>query len=206
MSTTGQYPDFTGLTFEKIMEMYRESFRMSEILSEQISQMRDQIREQSAKTDRQISRTEEIVGNLGNRFGELVEQLVTAGAIPRFNAMGYHFTKASTRVKIIDPQTDRTLSEMDVVLENGEFVIVVEVKTEPSLSDIQKHIRRLQIFRRDRDTSSPNDNKKIFGAIAAAVFPDEVQEAALQAGFYVIVQSGDTVKIDVPEGFVPTAF
>jgi hypothetical protein len=33
--------------------------------------------------------------------------------------------------------------------------------------------------------------------------PDSVRTAALKAGFYVIVQTGDTVKIDVPEGFIP---
>jgi len=164
-------------------------------------------------TDKSIRRLEKSVensnkehGSLGNRFGEVIEHLITPGVMPRFNALGYHFTKASTRVKIVDPITNKTITEMDIVLENGDAIIVVEIKVDPSLSDVKKHIRRLQIFREDRDKSSPNDGKKIFGAIAAAVFPKEVQEAALQAGFYVIVQGGDTITIDVPEGFEPTAF
>jgi hypothetical protein len=33
--------------------------------------------------------------------------------------------------------------------------------------------------------------------------PDSVKIAALDEGMYVITQTGDTVKIDVPEGFVP---
>jgi hypothetical protein len=36
--------------------------------------------------------------------------------------------------------------------------------------------------------------------------PDAVRTAALKAGFYVITQTGDTVKIDVPEGFIPKAW
>jgi hypothetical protein len=32
---------------------------------------------------------------------------------------------------------------------------------------------------------------------------DGVKAAVLKAGLYVITQTGDTVKIDVPEGFTP---
>jgi hypothetical protein len=32
---------------------------------------------------------------------------------------------------------------------------------------------------------------------------ERVKAYALKMGFYVIVQSGDTVKIEVPEGFTP---
>jgi hypothetical protein len=35
---------------------------------------------------------------------------------------------------------------------------------------------------------------------------DDVKTAALKTGFYVITQTGDTVKIDVPEGFVPKSW
>jgi hypothetical protein len=33
--------------------------------------------------------------------------------------------------------------------------------------------------------------------------PLQVKRYALKSGFYVIEQSGDTVKIDIPEGFKP---
>jgi predicted GTPase len=44
------------------------------------------------------------------------------------------------------------------------------------------------------------------GAIAGAIYEDEVKEAVSEAGFFVIEQSGDTMKIDVPDGFVPREF
>jgi hypothetical protein len=91
-------------------------------------------------------------------------------------------------------------------LENGESIVVVETKADPSLSDVKKHIRQMQMYREYRNRMYPNDTRKLYGAMGAAVFPDDVQQAALEAGFYIIVQSGKTVKIDVPEGFVPTAF
>ena len=48
--------------------------------------------------------------------------------------------------------------------------------------------------------------KILIGAIAGAIFPKEVKESALQAGFYVFVQSGDTMKLEIPEGFKPREF
>jgi hypothetical protein len=39
--------------------------------------------------------------------------------------------------------------------------------------------------------------------VAGAIVTREVRRYALRAGFYVIVQTGDTVKIDIPKGFIP---
>jgi hypothetical protein len=41
------------------------------------------------------------------------------------------------------------------------------------------------------------------GAVAGAVIPEGAKPFALKHGFYVIEQTGDTVKIDTPEGFAP---
>jgi len=41
------------------------------------------------------------------------------------------------------------------------------------------------------------------GAIAGAIFGTAEKKATIEAGLYVIKQSGDTMKIDVLEGFVP---
>jgi hypothetical protein len=39
--------------------------------------------------------------------------------------------------------------------------------------------------------------------MAGAIMPDLIRNYALKAGLYVIEQTGDTVKIDNPQGFVP---
>ena len=90
---------------------------------------------------------------------------------------------------------------MDIILENGEYIIAVEVKTRPAEKDITHHIRRLEILRESRNKK--NDMRKICGAIAGAVFVQEVKEKALEAGLYVLEQSGDTMKMDIPGGFMP---
>jgi hypothetical protein len=48
-----------------------------------------------------------------------------------------------------------------------------------------------------------NDKRKLRGAIAGAIYGKTVKEAVLEAGMYVIAQSGDTMKIEIPDGFTP---
>jgi hypothetical protein len=48
-----------------------------------------------------------------------------------------------------------------------------------------------------------NDTRKLLGAVAGAIVPPELRNYVLKKGFYLIEQSGDTVKIEPPEDFVP---
>ncbi|MDR0652573.1 MAG: hypothetical protein LBG12_04605, partial [Synergistaceae bacterium] len=68
-------------------------------------------------------------------------------------------------------------------------------------ADIADFRKRLEVLRKYKDKR--HDQRKIHGAIAGAVFEDSLKKAVLKAGFYVIEQTGDTVKINVPEGFKP---
>ena len=158
-------------------------------------------RKQLEKTERIVRRNGKQMGELHNRFGELAEHLVAPGIAKRFNELGYHFDRiAPGGLRILD-QEGNIRTEIDLMLENGGHIIAVEVKTKPKLKDIDHHINRLRILREDRDKW--NDNRKILGAIAGAIFPEEVKEAVLEAGMYVLEQSGDTMKMCLPDGFIP---
>ena len=88
-----------------------------------------------------------------------------------------------------------------MLLENGDIVMAVEVKSKVADKDVEEYVEKLETLRdhyRRKD-----DRRKIQGAIAGAIFGESQKRAAIRAGLYVIVQSGDTMKIDVPEGFVP---
>jgi len=57
----------------------------------------------------------------------------------------------------------------------------------------------MEILRKKADSKS--DKRKYQGAIAGAIMSDTVRDYAHKAGFYVIEQTGDTVAINIPEGF-----
>ncbi|MCL2293377.1 MAG: hypothetical protein FWC36_00695 [Spirochaetes bacterium] len=153
------------------------------------------------ETDRQIKELSKQMGGLHNSFGELAEHLVAPGIAERFNKLGYHFDDISCGRRQILDENRKVKAEIDILLENGDFIIAVEVKSEPKEKDIERHIKRLGILREHRNKH--RDTRKILGAIAGAIFPHEVKELALEAGFYVLEQSGDTMKMDIPDDFIP---
>jgi hypothetical protein len=120
--------------------------------------------------------------------------------LKKFNALGYEFTRTSRNIKILGPDK-KTLTEIDVLLENGDFAIVVEVKSDFGVNYIGQHVERMEKLRGYWD--GHNDKRKLIGAVAGAIMEDKVKALALDTGFYVIVQSGDTVKIEAPRGFTP---
>jgi hypothetical protein len=139
------------------------------------------------------------IGALGNRFGELAEHLVAPSIHEKFNALGYHFDVISQDKLIKYP--DGRYAEVDILLENEEFSIAVEVKAKPLDKDVDEHIHRLEFLRAHKDKL--HDTRKLRGAIAGAIMTESVRNYTLKAGFYVIEQTGDTVKINNPTGFVP---
>ncbi|MHB9293179.1 hypothetical protein Holit_02300 [Hollandina sp. SP2] len=172
-----------------------------------------QMKEAQQETDRQLKETDrtiakmnrelnQTIGNLGNRFGELIEHLVSPNLLKKFTALGYAFTQINTRVKYEDSNTGKTLAEVDVLLENDDSVMVVEIKADPSIEDVKDHVKRMETLRAYAD--SRNDQRGCLGAIAGGIVSDAVRNYALKQGFYVLEQSGNTVNITAtPESWKP---
>jgi len=184
-------PTGEGLTFEKVWAMFQETDR------------------KMWETDQRFKKTEAFlkdigrqIGGLNNSFGELAEHLVAPGIAEKFNELGHHFDGIAEGGYRIFGEKGKVIAEIDLLLENGDCLMAVEVKAKPKMKDIEHHIKRLEILREHRDKK--HDSRKIYGAIAGAVFGTEEKEASIAAGFYVIEQSGDTMKIDIPDGFVPS--
>ena len=179
--------------FDREMEKRREEF----------DREMEKLKERLKETERLIKKNGEQIGGLHNSFGELAEHLVAPGIAGRFNELGYHFNIEIPKRFIIKEQ-GKTKAEIDILLVNSDVIIAVEVKSrvqaEKENNDIDHHIQRLKILR----NHWPMEQRKLLGAIAGAMFEQGAREAALQAGFFVLEQSGDTMRMDLPEGFVPS--
>ncbi|MDR1575999.1 MAG: hypothetical protein LBS37_08345 [Treponema sp.] len=193
-----QMKDTKRLVRETSMQI-KESDRQMEDTKRLVRETSMQIKE----TDRQLKESKKELdrkmGELGNRFGELAEHLVAPSIREKFNALGYHFEAASKDWEIVE--SDTVFAEIDILLANDDFTIAVEVKSKPVQKDVDAHIKRIEILRRYADKH--HDARKIRGAIAGAIFSKNAKQYTLKQGFYVIEQTGDTVKIEAPEGFVP---
>ena len=191
METTQVHQE--GLTFEKVWEMFQESKKETD---RQIQETREQMKE----TDRRMKETDRIIGKLGNRFGELVEHLVAPNIMEKFNELGFFFSQRALDVMIKEPGNPNTSTDIDILLENGDVVIAVEVKAKPKDDDVKDHVKRMEVLRRRADER--NDKRKYQGAIAGAIMSPSVHRLIVKTGFYPIEQTGDTVKISMPEKFI----
>jgi hypothetical protein len=177
-----------GLNFEQVWAALMETDRQMKETDQRITKM-----------NRELNRA---IGKLSNRFGELIEHLVSPNLLEKFKALNYQFSQINTRVKCQDINTGKILAEIDVLLENGDFMLAVEIKSDPSQDDIDDHFRRMEILRAYADAR--NDKRRYIGAIAGGIVSNNVKNYALKNGFYVIEQSGDTVNITAtPESWKP---
>jgi hypothetical protein len=171
-----------GLTFEKVWAMFQETDR------------------QFKETDRKFKDTDRKISKLGDRIGELVEHLMSANIVEKFNRLGYAFGRANPNARFFSPRNE-LLAEVDILLENGDVALAVEVKSKLTTDDVTYHVGRMERLRRYADDHG--DRRRLIGAVAGAIMSDGVKPFALKNGFYVIEQSGDTATINMPEDFTP---
>jgi hypothetical protein len=171
-----------GLTYEKVWAMFQETDRKFQ------------------ETDRKFQETDRKISKLGSRIGDLVEELIVPNILEKFNKLGYVFGKVAPNVRYSDPR-GRIIAEVDILLENGDTALVVEVKTCLTDNDVRDHVARMGKLRRYADEH--RDRRKLLGAVAGAIASEEVKAFAVKNGFFVLEQSGDTVRISVPKDFKP---
>ncbi|MCL2762018.1 MAG: hypothetical protein FWD36_02270 [Treponema sp.] len=209
-------PTGEGLTFEKVWAMFQESDRRREEerqkeaaerrkeyeeRQKEAEERQKEYDERQKKLDKKFDDLNQQMGGLHNSFGELAEHLVAPGIAEKFNEMGCHFDGiASGGYEILDDQK-KVIAEVDILLENGDCIMAVEVKSKLKEKDIEHHEKRLQILRDHRNKK--RDTRKIYGAIACAIWSAGEKQAAIDAGFYVLEQTGDTMQMAIPDNFVP---
>ena len=144
---------------------------------------------------------ERIFAKFNDQFGELPDYLVLPHIKERFKDMGLTFDVTRNGTTINDAQDRYNGVDIDLMLENKDFAIAIEVRDETSQEGVDRHMERMAVLRRSADRKK--DKRKFYGAMAGAIMTDEVKTYAQKQGFYTIIQTGDTVKIDIPDGFVP---
>ena len=167
----------------------------------EIREAQKELTAQMRLTEKKMELTDKQMGRLHNSFGDLAEHLVAPGIHARFNELGYFFGEVSPGGHKIFGEDGKLKAEIDILLENGDTVMAVEVKAKVVKGDVEDFIERLEVLRHYR--RKKNDHRKIQGAVAGAIFGSAQKREVLQAGLYVIEQTGDTMKISIPDGFVP---
>ena len=196
-TTTPDYPK--GITFEQVWAALKDTDRQMKETDRKIQENAQQIKETDQnmqKLQEQMRRTDRAFGYLGNRFGEMLEYMVMPNMLDKFWELGFVFTKGYHDFTIKD-ENRKFIAQVDITLENGDIVMLVEVKSKPITENVIEHVERIEKIR--IYANSRNDKRKYMGAIAGMIINDNVKQFAFKNGFYVIEPSGETFNILVPE-------
>jgi hypothetical protein len=150
---------------------------------------------QMKETDRIVKEIGKRLGDFTNSFGDVVEHMIAPNLVVKFNEMGYEFEEASTNHKFRNKKNEIKF-EVDVFLQNGDFAMLVEIKANLTISDINKHITRLEKMRQYADLRG--DKRHFLGAVAGIVIEEDEREYALSQGFFLIEPSGENFNITPP--------
>ena len=194
-----------GLTFEmvwvalmELRESQQETQKQILKTQRQMEESQLQIKESQQKAEKIVADLSKNIGGLGNTLGRFTESMFTNELWMKFNELGFPVTRQSNHMKFCNGK--KVLAEVDLFIENGEYAIPVEIKTDLSVSHVDDHLERIVTVRNYLDARG--DSRKLIGAVAGGTVPENVLRYAQKRGLYVLIQNGDSVAIaDMPEGF-----
>jgi len=152
----------------------------------------------SAETDRKLRQLE---GLFSSQWGRLLEALVQPAALKLFRARGIdvHYTFPHAK-----SQQNGSTMEIDLLLEDGEIVVVVEVKSVLRVSDVQEFLEDLAAL----PAYFPRyQGYQIYGAVAALSLDENADRYAYNQGLFVLSMSGEgMIEIRNDDKFRPQNF
>ena len=204
-------PNPATITYEQMMAMFSETGEKLDKVAESMKETDRKFQETDRKfqeTDRKFQETDrkfqeqtrefnQRFAKLGDRLGELVQAMVEGGIKRMFKDLGYDFDVCNPKIEFGNKELN-IYGEVDILLENGDYALLAEVKTNLSVNDVKKHLKTMQNFRLVADAK--NDKRRFIAAVGGGVVRRNVQEFALKQGMFVVQQSGENVEILVPKG------
>jgi predicted AAA+ superfamily ATPase len=150
------------------------------------------------ETDAKIRALE---GLFGNQWGRLIEALVQPGVLRLFQERGLQVRRLHQRSKA---QRNGDTMEVDLILEDGAEVLVVEVKSTLGVADVDEFLQDLATF---TDFFPIYRSYTVYGAVAALTFAESADRYAYRQGLYVVQVVGEnSARIVNDNNFRPRDF
>ena len=194
----------TPMTFEQAMAIldrrYEETMAKLEIEKQlhaaEMKKREEEFKEYERKREEEMKILTKNFGIFGNRLGEIIEYMVAPNIAQMFDEFGFNFETILTNIELKNREK-QSVAEVDILLLDGDKAMAVEVKTKPKLTDLERHLKRINRIQTN-SISLLRDIKQIYVAIAGAVITPEFKEEAFNLGFYVISQQETNVEIFQP--------
>ena len=173
---------------KELSEDRKETDRILKELSEdrkELSENRKETERELKSLSREVKSVSTSVGRLGNRLGEFVEEAVRPSAVRLFRERGIDVHEVHQN---ITAKRDGDVLEIDLLVVNNNDVIAIECKSNLGIDDVNDHLERLEKIKR---LLPDHKNKRISGAVAGMVIPENIAMYAIRKGLYVIGQNGE---------------
>jgi len=192
-------------TFDEMMALFLETREQiketDQLVKEYVKKQDESIRKQEEAAKKQLAEEKKWnkrFAEFSDRLGDLIATMVRGGIVRLFQELGYSFSRCSRGGTSFRDDTIGVHGEIDLFLEDGDYALLVEVKLKLSIDDVKDHIERVEKYRLYADAR--NDKRRLIAAVGGGIIPDNVRDFALKNGLYVILQSGENVKVISPEG------
>jgi hypothetical protein len=152
---------------------------------------------QLQETDRIVKRVSKQIGDLGNRLGEFVQEMVRPALVRIFRERGLDVHEVHPNIYV---ERDDEAIEIDLLVVNDQEGVAVECKGRLSMDDVDEHLERLGKLKR---MLPKYRDVRLMGAVAAMALPDEVARYAYRKGLYVLAQKGEAIVIRNDGKFTP---
>jgi hypothetical protein len=193
-------------TDARLDERFRETdARLDERFRETDARLDERFRETDATLNRYFRQTSENINRLEGLFhtqwGKMMEALVQPNALKLFQDRGIQVQYIYPRAK---SQKNGDSMEIDLILENGAEIVVVEAKSTLGVSDVRDFLDDLAAFTKFFPKYA---SYRIYGAVAGLDIIEDADRFAYRQGLFVLNVVGDgMVQIKNDEKFQPHDF
>lgn len=188
----------TEAAIAEIWQLFKETDTKFKETDERLDQRFSETDRQIKETNVQLRRLE---GLFGNQWGRLIEALVQPGVLKLFQNRGHDVRRLHQRSKA---QRNGSSMEIDIILEDGNEVVPIEVKSTLTAEAVNEFLADLNEF---TDYFPVYKSYRVYGAVAGLDVPQDVERYALRRGLFVLRVSGDEmVEIVNDDEFIPRNF
>ena len=181
----------------RFAELAEEADRRSAELAEEADRRAVEAEKRLAKVEDIAANTNKAVGNLTNRWGQFVENLVEPAVVRLFQERSIPVTQTLRRMKTKNPPV---AMEIDILAMNTDVAVAVEVKSNLSKSDVDDFLEKLARF---KEAFPRFADMTLNGAVAGIEIDEGIDTYAYRRRLFVIQQSGEVVEIANNQDFTP---
>ncbi|MEO8150740.1 MAG: hypothetical protein ABI723_24115 [Bacteroidia bacterium] len=173
-----------NLSYEKVWKLFQETDKSIKETGKQIKETGLQMKE----TDKKIRQLETL---FKVQWGKLIEALVQKPLLKLFQQRGIEVTQMSRNIESV--QKGKQM-EIDVLMINGEELIVIEVKTTLRKNDVDDLLEKLKDF---KHFFKQYKDYKVYGAVAGLKLDEASDKYAYRKGLFVLQAFGEENHIRI---------